>query len=377
MIYLDNAATSFKKPRCVLRTMRRCQKHLSANAGRGGHSLSLAALEAVLDAGESLSELFNIPNPSRIAFFPNATYALNAAIGGICTKENHAVVTQMEHNSILRPVHLHTNYTVAEADSEGYVKPASVRNAIRENTALIICTHASNVTGSIQPIKEIAAIAHEHGIPLLADCAQTAGAVPIDVQELGADMIAFSGHKGLLGPLGTGGLYVRPGLSLRPVFAGGTGSKSESLTQPSDMPDIFHCGTLNTPAIAALGRSARYILKRSAAAIHAEEYELAVSFITELLSMDNVTVYGSPGDRPRNGTVSFNIGGVDPGETSRILNDSYKIAVRAGYHCSPLAHRAIGSEGRGTVRVSFGPFSTNHDLRRICDAVYKISRTTV
>lgn len=377
MIYLDNAATSFKKPRCVLRALKRYQKNLSVNAGRGGHSLSLAGLEHIIDAAESLAKLFNIPDPARIAFFPNATYALNAAIGGLCGREDHAVVTQMEHNSVLRPVHLHTSYTVAEADSEGYVIPAAVQAAIRPDTKLIICTHASNVTGSIQPIEEIAAIAHAYGLPLLIDCAQTAGAFPIDVREMGADMIAFSGHKGLLGPLGTGGLYAREGLSFKPVIAGGTGSHSESLEQPNDMPDIFHCGTLNTPAIAALGKSARYILERGVDRIAEEERELAVSFINALLEMENVTVYGSPGDRPHNGTVSFNIDALDPGETARILNDRYKIAVRAGYHCAPLAHRAIGSENKGTVRVSFGAFSSVRELRRICDAVYALSRKGV
>lgn len=372
MIYLDNAATSMAKPKYVISKMNKYQKTLSVNAGRGGHRYSVEGIEKILDTADALAELFNIDDPQRIAFLPNATYALNSAIGGLCTRNDHAIVTQMEHNSVLRPVHLLTNYTVVKADSLGYVNPHNIETAIKPNTKLIVCTHASNVTGSIQPVEQIGKIAKQHNIPFLVDCAQTAGAINVDVSRMNADMIAFSGHKGLMAPLGTGGLYVRNGLELKPMITGGTGSNSESLIHPTQMPDIFHCGTINTPAIAAMNESIKYLNSRGINNIALEERHLAEMLINDLLNMDKVIVYGSKGDLPRNGTVSFNIEGMDSGEVSRILNDDFKIAVRAGYHCSPLAHKAIGTSNTGTVRASFGAFNTLHDQKKLSNSVYKI-----
>lgn len=373
MLYLDNAATSFKKPPCVYKSMAHNTKYLSANAGRGGHKYSLAAAEKIEETSEELAKLFNIGNSSRIAFTQNATYALNMAILGTA-KDSHVIITSMEHNSVLRPAAANCRYTMVYADKEGFVSPADIAHAIQPDTKLIICTHASNVCGSIQPIEDIGDIAKRYNIPFLVDAAQTAGAVDIDVERCNISMLAFSGHKSLLAPMGTGGLYVSENIDLKPVILGGTGSLSESLKQPDFMPDMLHSGTLNTPAIASMADSVRFIKKRSCTAILAHERALAKKFIGKLKNMGNVTVYGSDNMYMRNGTVAFNIGSLDSGEVCEILSSRYGIAVRGGWHCAYKAHVTLGSEKRGSVRASFGLFNTMHDVDKIVDAVNKIRK---
>ena len=369
MLYLDNAATTVRKPLAVYAKLLESTVAGSGNAGRGAHKKSMDAIRAMVDTQDLISELFNIQNPQNIIFMQNATYALNTAIFGTVRNGTHIVVTAMDHNSVLRPAYILGNYTVVDADKTGYVRAEDVENAITEDTALIVCTHASNVCGTVQPVYEIGRIAKKHGIPFLIDTAQTAGCAVVDAEKMNADMIAFSGHKGLMGPLGTGGLYVRNPENLYPLVVGGTGSNSESIVQPEFMPDKFHSGTMNIPAIAALGSGVKYVMKRGVNAIRDYEHGLAMRFRENLMNMENVTVYGSG-----NGvaTVAFNVGELDSGEVFERLMG--RVAVRAGYHCAPLAHRAIGTSDRGAVRASFGVFNTRRDVSKMTDYIYHISR---
>ena len=371
MLYLDNAATTIRKPFSVYAELFKYTLFRCGNAGRGGHKKSAEAVRAIVNTQDLLARLFNISRPQNIIFTPNATYALNTAILGTAGS-GHVIVTAMDHNSVLRPVYLLGNYTVVKADAQGRVDPKDVENAVRPDTSLIVCTHASNVCGTIEPVREIGAVARRHGIPFLLDAAQTAGCVDIDAEGIGADMIAFPGHKALMGPLGTGGLYVKEPKKLAPLVTGGTGSNSESLTQPEIMPDKFHSGTLNTPAIAALGKSVEYILRRGAGNIGAHEREIACEFRERLMNMSNVTVYGA---KESVATVAFNVGNMDSEEFAESLGG--RAAVRAGYHCAPLAHMTLGTKRTGAVRVSFGAFNKKKDARKIADYVYRISRENI
>lgn len=376
MLYLDNAATSYKKPKCFYKAMSHAARHLSVNAGRGGHSFSVEGAKKIAETSEKLCSLFNVSNPERIAFSQNATLSLNFAISGILKNGGHAVITQMEHNSVLRPVHNYGNYTVVQADSLGRINPDDVRAAICKDTKLVICTHASNVCGTVEPISEIAKAAHDFGAFFLLDAAQTAGCMPISIPEAGIDMLAFSAHKGLLGPLGLGGLYVREGIELSPIVFGGTGSFSHLAVQPSQMPDLLQSGTVNTPAIAALGKSIDYIQKITPAVLSQKQQSLAYMLIENLKNMKKVTVYGitSPNDGDRNGTVLFNIENIESGTLSELLNNDFKIAARGGWHCAYPAHCALGSEKSGGLRVSFGAFSNKKSVRILTDAIYKICK---
>lgn len=369
MLYLDNAATTARKPFSVYTSLLKNTLFHSGNAGRGGHKKSIVSVRAIIDTQDLIARLLNIDKPQNIVFTQNATHALNTAILGTVTDGGHIVITAMEHNSVLRPAYLLGNYTVVQADKQGNVSSQDVENAIKEDTRLIVCTHASNVCGTIEPVNEIGQIAKKHGIPFLVDTAQTAGCLSIDAQKMNADMIAFSGHKGLLGPLGTGGLYIKNPEHLRPLVTGGTGSNSESIIQPDFMPDKFHSGTVNSPAIAALGRGVEYILKRGTEDIAAHETRLSKAFRENLMNMDNITVYGSENSVA---TVAFNVNGMDSEEFFELLGG--KIAVRAGYHCAPLAHRALGTSETGAVRASFGTYNSMHDVHKMTDFLYEISR---
>lgn len=369
MLYLDNAATTARKPFPVYASLFRNTLFRGGNAGRGGHKKSMAAVRAIIDAQDLIARLFNIDKPQNIVFTQNATYALNTAILGTVRDGGHIVVTAMEHNSVLRPAYLLGNYAVVRADNQGRVKPSDIEAAIKKDTCLIVCTHASNVCGTIEPVSEIGAIAKKRGIPFLVDTAQTAGCLPIDVQKTNADMIAFSGHKGLLGPLGTGGLYIKNPDRLRPLVTGGTGSNSESIIQPDIMPDKFHSGTVNAPAIAALGKGVEYILKRGVEDIAAHETRLSRALREQLMNMKNVTVYGAENAVAN---VAFNINGIDSEEVFERLGG--KIAVRAGYHCAPLAHESLGTSKTGAVRASFGIYNHMRDVRKMTDLIFKICR---
>lgn len=371
MLYLDNAATSYKKPTAVYAFMAYHSVRTCANAGRGAAPPSMRAIGIINNTAERLAQLFNIADPARIAFTSNATAALNQAVRGILSGGGHAVITSMEHNSLLRPVHDCGDYTIVEADSSGAVNADDIEKALRPNTRLIALSHASNVCGTLQPVREIGSLAKAHGITFLVDAAQTAGCQPIDVEDMNIDMLAFSGHKGLLGPPGTGGLYVRDGVDLTPTVTGGTGSMSESLSQPRIMPDMLQAGTMNAPAIGALGCGTEYILNRGIADIADSERYMATRLFSELKNISGISVYGRAFGA-RNGTVCFNIDGMDPVEVAARLCEDYSIITRGGLHCAYRAHLTIGSGKYGGVRASFGVFNKERDAVKLVDAIYKI-----
>jgi cysteine desulfurase family protein len=368
MLYLDNAATSYKKPLSVYAAMAYHTVRTSANAGRGASAPSMRAVSLITDTAERLAMLFGISDPSRIAFTGNATGALNQAVRGVMKGGGHAVITSMEHNSLIRPIHDCCEYTMVSADITGLVSPDNIESALRPDTRLIAIAHASNVCGAVEPVRAIGKIAKKHGIIFLVDAAQTAGCEEIDVDEMNIDMLAFSGHKGLLGPLGTGGLYVREGVEIEPTVTGGTGSMSESLSQPRIMPDMLQTGTMNAPAIGALGRSVRYISERGIRDIADSERYMAAALYSELKNMRGITVYGSH-SVSRNGTVCFNVNGADPVEISTALSERFGIITRGGLHCAYRAHLTIGSGRLGGVRASFGAFNRESDVKRLVNAV--------
>lgn len=375
MIYLDNAATSRQKPRCVISRFIRETVFSSSNAGRGSHSGSLKAVMKIIDTQEKLARLFHIPDPERICFTQNATYGLNMAIGGLLAHGGHSVATYMDHNSVLRPIHQHGPFTTVLADEQGYVHADYAKNALQDHTKLMACTHISNVCGSVEPVKALCSLAHEHGIPFILDASQSAGCHEINLEDIGADIMVCSGHKGLLGPLGTGILYIKRGIYVPPYITGGTGSMSESLEQPDILPDMYHSGTLNTPAIAALGTAADFIMREGVDTIAQRETALAKAAVEDLLNIHGIKVYGSTNGEKRNGTVAFNIMNLDCSQAAEILNRDYHIAVRSGFHCAPLAHRALGTSKTGCIRASFGFFSTEHERKKFISAVHKIAKT--
>lgn len=373
MIYLDNPATSMRKPACVLSAMDRNTRNFSVNAGRGGHWASVMGATGIGETQEALADFFGIQNPERIAFTQNATYALNMAIMGFLSPRDHVIITSMEHNSVLRPVHRLCSYTVVSANSQGEIDSRNIERAIRRNTKMVITTHASNVCGTVMPVYEIGKICKKHGLCYLLDSAQTAGIIPIDVEKMEVSMLAFSGHKGLMGPLGTGGLYVAENVNLEPLVVGGTGSRSESKTQPGAMPDMLHSGTLNTPAIMTLKTAVEYINSVGIKNIEEKERKLAEYLISGLKNISGVSVYGKESGN-RNGTVAFNVGDMASGEVSDILDKNYKIMARGGWHCAYIAHKTLGTQETGAVRVGFGAFSEKREADALLFAVNRIAR---
>lgn len=370
MLYLDNAATTRRKPHSVYTATMR-QAMLSGNAGRGSNKLSLGGINTIISAQEVAARLFNVADENNIVFTPNATYALNMAILGAVNPDEHIVVTAMDHNSVLRPAALHGNYSVADADRDGFVSPLAVRQRMRRNTRLVVCTHVSNVCGTIQPVKEIARIAHENNALFLLDASQSAGSITVDMQNIGADILACPGHKGLMGPMGTGILCIRDPSTVKAVIVGGTGSQSELLSQPENMPDKFHSGTMNTPAIAGLTEGIKFVLREGVDNIGKHEQYLNNMLRNELRQMKNVTVYG----KGETGITAFNINTLPSEKTEEMLGEN--IIVRAGYHCAPLAHKALGTDSVGAVRVSFGYFNTVAEVRKLTEIIYKISKSEV
>lgn len=379
MIYLDNAATSFPKPACVMREMDRCMNEYCANPGRGGHALSVKAGLAVTQVRETVCRLFNIPDPMNLAFTKNATEALNIAIKGSVTPGCHVITSEMEHNSVTRPLKTlerdaGISVTTVAGNGSGEIDPEDLKKEIRRDTKLIVCTLSSNVNGVIMPVAEIGRIAREAGITFLLDASQGAGSIPVDVVSQYIDILAFPGHKGLMGPQGTGGLYVREGLLLRSLMEGGTGSNSEDPYQPEFMPDLFESGTLNTPGIVGLGAAAAYIEAVGFERIRSHKHKL-VNMLSEGFSgISGIKLY-SLNDISRNsGIVAINMKDLDSAELSYILDKDYGICTRAGLHCSPSAHRKLGTLHRGIVRFSAGCFNTEDEIIETINAVDRISR---
>lgn len=373
MIYLDNAATSFPKPAGMAEAMLEHMVSWCGNPGRSGHDMSRKTAAAIAETRWLLADLIDCSDPSRIIFTQNATYALNLAIHGVLTEGDHVITTSMEHNSVLRPIIASgADYTIVSCGSDGRLDTSEVAAEIRSNTRLIACTHASNVTGTIMPVGELAGICRKHNhnrkrdILLLVDASQTMGHISVSVKDI--DLLAASGHKGLLGPMGTGFLYARPGLELRPLMQGGTGTYSKLLEPPLEFPESFEAGTVNAPGIIGLQYSLRYLRK-----VTMDSY-ITAALDEYLRNMKNVKVYGPENPTEKVGIVSFNIDGWDSRDVASLLNDNFGTATRAGFHCAGLAHKTIGTWDTGAVRMSPGLFNNMRQIKLAVDAVYRISK---
>lgn len=376
MIYLDNAATSYPKPEAVYEAVLHHMKNFGANPGRSGHQLALEAGRGIFRTRELIAELFRIENPMQIIFTSNATEALNLAIKGVLKKGDHVITSSMEHNSVLRPIKalesIGVENTIVGCASDGSLCPEDIKKAIKSNTKMVVLTHASNVTGTIMPIEEVGKITKEAGILFLVDGAQTAGVYDINVKEMNIDLLALPGHKGLMGPQGTGILYIREGIDVMHFKEGGTGSKSEELIQPIMLPDRYESGTPNTPGIVGLGAGVEFILKEGLDKIRNHEKQLTHYFIEELKKIDLVKIYGPKDAEKQGAVISINIGDEDSSEIAFILDKVFNIAIRSGLHCASMAHKTIKSLEQGTVRFSIGYFNTKDDIDKAIEAIKDI-----
>lgn len=384
-LYLDQAATSWPKPDGVYQAVDEYQRRLGVAAGRSAYVEAVEVSQRVARARAAVARLLGAESPRRIAFAFNGTDALNMAIHGALARGGHVITTVAEHNSVLRPLRSlevagRIAVTRVAVDRQGVVRADELRRALRPETKLIAVTHASNVTGAIQPAAEIGRLAREAGVLFLLDAAQTAGEMPIDVRQLNVDLLATPGHKGLLGPLGTGVLYLRPGIEdhLESVRQGGTGTSSESDRQPDEMPEKFEAGNLNVPGILGLGAGVEWLLERGVERVRGDAVAHTGLFVQRLKAIAAITVYGPETAAERVGLVSFNLLGIEPQELAAILDSPFGIQCRAGLHCAPLMHAALGTLGTGgTVRASFGPFTTLEEIERAAAAVAQIAETSV
>lgn len=378
MIYLDNAATTFPKPEAVYDAVMDCMKNYCANPGRSGHKLAMKSAREIYDARENIAKLFNIDNPMNIVFTNNATDSLNLAIKGIVNSGDHIITTSMEHNSVIRPIKalekLGIENTIVQCDKDGFLDVKDLEKAIKPNTKLIVTTHASNVCGTLIDIKTVSEIAKLHNILYLVDASQTAGVYNIDLKEVYADMLAAPGHKGLLGPQGPGILYIREGLNINILKEGGTGSKSEDLFQPDLFPDKYESGTHNTPGIAGLNEGVKFILKEGINKIKEHEEELCRYMLERLNEVPNIKIYGTKDANKRASVIAVNIGNMDSGEITFLLDNEYDIATRSGIHCAPLAHKTLGTFEQGAVRFSMGYFNTKEEIDKAIEALKEISK---
>jgi len=384
---MDNSATSFPKPDCVTEAMIAFANECGASAGRGAYAEAKACEEMIGTCRRRVAELINAESPDRIVFAMNCSEALNTVIRGLlntASPPSHAITTAMEHNSVLRPLNALAEQTgldpefIPSGPETGLVDPDDIQRAIRPTTKLITCVHVSNVTGTIQPIETIAELARGANIPCLIDAAQSVGHVPIDVQTLGADFVAFPGHKGLMGPLGTGVLYIKPGAEklCRTMKEGGTGTVSEVPTQPTTMPDKYEIGSHNAIGLAGLSAGLGWLAERSVARIRQEDMQLCRQFMDDTLGIDNLTVYGPRDIYARTGVFSVTIEGLSPHDLASRLEKDFGILTRPGVHCAPLAHKTIGTYPAGTCRLSFGPFTTQQDIRTATKALKHIAKNT-
>jgi len=381
MIYLDNAATSFPKPEAVPEAIVRFMPRVGAHPGRSGHRLSIEAERVRYGARERVARLFNHRDPMRVVFTANVTMALNLVLFGLVRSFDRIVVTGMEHNAVMRPLRFleqrGVRVDLVEAACDGTVDPRDVERALDEPADLVCTLHASNVVGTLVPIGEIARICRSKAVPYLVDAAQTAGCVPVDLTRDPVDILAFTGHKGMLGPTGTGGLVFSPEFDekrISPLGFGGTGSRSEQEYQPEFLPDRFESGTPNITGIAGLSAGLDYILDRGLADIRAHESALTRRLIEGLNAIGGITVYGTTDPARCTAAVSFRVSGVDNTAVSQRLSDEFDIMCRSGLHCAPRAHKTIGTFPHGTVRLSIGPFNTQADIDTALSALSVIAR---
>ena len=376
MIYLDSSATSFLKPPQVAEAVFRSFNTIG-NAGRGAHAPTLNASRLIYDTREKLAALFGTPDPSRIAFTCNATEALNIAIHGAIHPGEHVITTACEHNSVLRPLYLKekegTELTIIPADQKGRIRYDLLESSVKSNTSAIVLTHASNLSGNVTDLAFVSNFAKKHGLLLIVDASQTAGSLPINVVKMGIDILCFTGHKGLFGPQGTGGLYVREGLTLSPLKSGGSGIHSFDRQHPTDMPTALEAGTLNGHGIAGLNAGLDYIQSTGVENIHNKEISLARHFLAGITDIPDLKIYGDMDAPLRAPIISLNIGNMSSASVSDILWEDYEICVRAGAHCAPLMHKTFGTEKQGAVRFSFSCFNTEAEIDTAIRAMHEIA----
>lgn len=376
MIYFDCAATTLQKPPAVAQAVMQAMETFG-NPGRGVHGAALDAARTVFEARQALSDLFGAEDPTRIAFTANATQSLNTAIKGLIRPGDHVITTALEHNSVLRPLYemeaAGAELTIVPSDSSGNIRYEDIKNAVRKNTRAIVCTHASNLTGNMLDIARIGETARRHGLLFIVDASQTAGVFPIDVRRMQIDVLCFTGHKGLLGPQGTGGLYVRPSVTISPLLSGGSGVKTYSKTHPAEMPEALEAGTLNAHGIAGLAAALRYIRETGMDIIREKEQALMRAFYHGAKDIPGVTIYGDFSAQERCAIVSLNVRDYDSALVSDALFDQYGIATRPGAHCAPLMHAALGTVSQGAVRFSFSHFNTMKEIDAAIRALRELS----
>jgi cysteine desulfurase/selenocysteine lyase len=380
MIYFDNAATSWPKPPGVAEAMHHFMTHVGANPGRSGHRLSVRAGRIVYEAREAVAELFNAPDPLRVVWSANVTEALNLVLRGYLRPGDHVITSSMEHNAVMRPLRALAagldgpaiELTVVPNSPQGFLEPADLLAALRPETALVVLNHASNVCGSLLPLRRAGQITREHGCLLLLDAAQTAGACPLDLEADRVDLLAFTGHKALGGPMGTGGLVIGPRVDverLAPLKRGGTGSRSEREEQPDFLPDMCESGTANAVGLAGLLAGVRWVLDRGVEEIRTHEMALTRRLIDGLLDIPGVRVYGGLDAARQMATISFNVAGLEPSQVGLRLDDEFDILCRVGLHCAPAAHKTLGTFPGGTVRFGLGALNTADEVDTALRAV--------
>lgn len=377
MIYLDNAATTMRKPQKVIDAVVQAMSSMG-NAGRGVNDASLSASRIIYDTRERICRMVGGTNPRQVVFTCNSTESLNMALRGLLNPGDHVITTMLEHNSVLRPLYdlesKGTKLTIIGCRERGTFDIEDMRKAITSDTKMIVCTNGSNLTGNYVDLKPIGELAHENGLLFVVDASQTAGVFPIDVEEMKIDVLCFTGHKGMLGPQGTGGMYVREGVSVRSLKAGGTGVQTYSKTQPAQMPTALEAGTLNGHGIAGLHAALEYLEEYGIDNIRAREQELMWRFYEGVKDIENVTIYGDFTTKNRCAIVTLNIGDYDSSEVSDALLTEYSISTRSGGHCAPLMHEALGTVEQGAVRFSFSHYNTDEEVDTAIQAVRELAK---
>lgn len=376
MIYLDSAATSYHKPDGVARAVAEAISHMG-NPGRGAHEASLDASRVVYGTREKMAELFGAEEASQIVFTANSTESLNIAIQGLLDPGNHVITTVMEHNSVLRPLYLcqqrGVSLTILPFSAAGTVTPEAIEAVIRSNTRMIVCTHGSNMTGDLNDLEAIGRVCKKHHLLFVVDASQTAGVFPIQMDSMNIDVLCFTGHKSLMGPQGTGGMCVRKGVRIRPLLVGGSGIDSYSKIHPQVMPTALEAGTLNAHGIAGLSAALDFIKKVTPDVIRQKEEELTRRFVSQIKSIPGVKLYGNYEQFPRAPILSLNILDYDSGEIADVLAQDYGIMTRAGAHCAPLMHEALGTKSQGAVRFSFSYFNTEEEIDQAANAIRELA----
>lgn len=377
MIYMDNAATTMRKPQCVIDAVVSAMGSMG-NAGRGTNDASLSASRIIYDTRERLCRLFGGTNPKQVVFTNNSTESLNIAIKGLLEPGDHVITTMLEHNSVLRPLYemekKGVSLTIVKSDAKGRIRLSDIEEAICSDTKMIICTNGSNLTGNYVDVEAVGKLARQKGVLFVVDASQTAGVFPIDVEKMNIDVLCFTGHKGLLGPQGTGGLYVREGVAVRPLKSGGTGVQTYNKSQPAQMPTALEAGTLNGHGIAGLHAALGYLEETGIDVIRKREQELMKQFYEGVKEIPEVTVYGDFETEDRCAIVTLNIGDYDSGEVSDALLMDYGISTRPGGHCAPLMHEALGTVEQGAVRFSFSHYNTEEEVETAIRAVKELAQ---